>query len=455
MDTPFYDSLIQNNCIDLKITDKNGNKYNMQFVTTTQDLKEDCEKFLNELVTYSANTYLYITRNGTILNSSEDINIQLIQLLIQKYGDGIINWKLLVLNRNISYPLFEKFYDYFVKNNILDLVTNKLYLNSEIITKLINKLNNFSLLNIKYNESLTAELIEEFYFNSKIDWNFISEYTHLFLFFSEKMIEDTISKGCIDILSGHYQINHINILRKYKNRIGWRNLSFKIILSEEIINEFKDKLYWNMVSHNPSLNVDLIKYIISLGKLLDFHSISRNSCLGIPILQEYEYELNWTAVAENKVVNEKIIEQFHHKFTNKKDWYHLSLNCKLTIPLIQKFISFPWNWKRLSNNLSLNLEIINEFKSFFDYSDENNIVNQILSRDYPKDNWYSTTDEYNNISLSLDGIKFDYIYNLFYPNDHISNNYLKFYNNYRKQTMRVFLNNYIINDLSHIIVNFI
>ena len=87
--------------------------------------------------------------------------------------------------------------------------------------------------------------------------------------------------------------------------------SYKRLLSEEFIREFKDNVDWDMISNYQTLSEDFIR--------------------------EFKDNVNWLYISRNSNLKYKLSEDFIREFKDKLYWYFISTDQKLNSEFINEF----------------------------------------------------------------------------------------------------------------------
>ena len=154
-----------------------------------------------------------------------------------------------------------------------------------------------------------------------------------------------------------YEIKIPYIKRERKNSY-YLSLSKNPSLTEELIEEFKDKLVWKEVCKNATLSEEFIE------KNLD--------------------RVDWDAVSKYQSLS----EEFIIKHSDKVDWNGISSNQNLSEEFIIKH-SDKVNWNGISSHQKLSEEFINNFKDRINFvnllSNKNSsesLIRRILSGEF-------------------------------------------------------------------------
>lgn len=90
-------------------------------------------------------------------------------------------------------------------------------------------------------------------------------------------------------------------------RIDWNEISFKYKLSEDFIEEYKDKLNWNWLSYHQTLSESLIeKNLIRIS----WEKISRYQVLSENFLAKYKDQIDWVGVCSSQILSREFINDF-------------------------------------------------------------------------------------------------------------------------------------------------
>lgn len=195
---------------------------------------------------------------------------------------------------------------------------------------------------VSSNPNLTSDLIIKYL--DKIDWNYLSRNPNLceFSIDGELLIEKFQDKLNWKIISHNPGLT-LDIVRKYKYRINWPELSlyFNIIplvnTHDKLIEKNFHKLNWENLSRNPNLDPEFIeKYFHRFTP----YQLSQNPCLflknqnGELLIEKYLKKLNWKFISFNPGLTPEFIEKYQDNLT----WFIMAYNPALTIPLINKYL---------------------------------------------------------------------------------------------------------------------
>ena len=161
------------------------------------------------------------------------------------------------------------------------------------------------------------------------------------------------------------------------NYDNWARLSLCESLTEDFIQEFKDKVDWTCISRYPHLSEDFIRkfadrvdwYYISAYQYLSenfirefadkvgWYWISRCQQLSEDFIREFKDKVNWYYISAYQHLSEDFIREFQYKV----DWYYISANQHLSEDFIREFADkVKWDW--IAKFQRLSKEFIEEFK---------------------------------------------------------------------------------------------
>lgn len=160
-----------------------------------------------------------------------------------------------------------------------------------------------------------------------------------------------------DFISWKCVITQLNLtedfLIKYENKINWLDVLKYQNLSRKILDKFKlENEEWIFITKEKNLNYYLLKYNESCWKY-----ISKYQYLTKDMLNDYKDFLFWDDICKYQKLHENIIEEFSYKMS----WKNICRYQKLS----EKFINNNWydiNWKYVSiyQKLSENFIIQND-----------------------------------------------------------------------------------------------
>ena len=131
-------------------------------------------------------------------------------------------------------------------------------------------------------------------------------------------------------------------VRKSHNFLDWKILS-KTKISETIIREFKDKVYWYDISFFQTLSEDFIR---EFKDKVDWNNISYKQKLSEDFIREFKDKVNWYNISYNMIFSKKFIIMFE-SILKKKKVYCCSINKFVKVIFLQrkikKFLYTPGN----------------------------------------------------------------------------------------------------------------
>ena len=140
------------------------------------------------------------------------------------------------------------------------------------------------------------------------------------------------------------------------NYDNWARLSFCESLTEDFIQEFKDKVDWICISRYSHLSEDFIR---KFADRVDWFYISAYQYLSEDFIREFADRVNWDWL----VKCQHLSEDFIREFKDKVDWTYISTYQHLSEDFIREFKG-RLNWIRISKHQHLSEDFIKEFKDW-------------------------------------------------------------------------------------------
>ena len=135
---------------------------------------------------------------------------------------------------------------------------------------------------------------------------------------------------------------------------NWARLSLCESLTEDFIQEFKDKVDWTCISRYPHLSEDFIR---KFADRVDWYYISTYQYLSENFIREFNDWVYWDAIS----YCQRLSEDFIREFKDKVNWYYISAYQHLSEDFIREFKDkVSWGW--VSRYQHLAKEFIEEFK---------------------------------------------------------------------------------------------
>ena len=138
------------------------------------------------------------------------------------------------------------------------------------------------------------------------------------------------------------------------NYDNWERLSLCESLTEDFIQEFKDKVDWFSISRYPHLSEDFIR---KFADKVDWYYISAYQCLSEDFIREFQDRVAWDWIVKYQPLSEDFIREFK----DKVNWNYISANQHLSENFIREFKD-EVNWAWISAYQHLSKEFIEEFK---------------------------------------------------------------------------------------------
>ena len=138
------------------------------------------------------------------------------------------------------------------------------------------------------------------------------------------------------------------------NYDNWARLSLCESLTEDFIQEFKDKVDWTCISRYPHLSEDFIR---KFADRVDWYYISAYQYLSENFIREFADRVAWDWIVKYQPLSEDFIREFK----DKVNWYYISAYQHLSENFIREFKD-KVNWFWISRCQHLSKEFIEEFK---------------------------------------------------------------------------------------------
>ena len=213
---------------------------------------------------------------------SENVKVQISNELILALKDKDWNWKAISIRKNLTFTnetilqLLDKDWDwnYLSENQNLDF-------SADFIEKTESKSWNWKSVSRHKSFLPTVEILtltKDF----DLDWEYLSQ--NLNLNPTKELLVKFETKWDWYSITLNPQINFsdIDFIERFAEKWNWRFIceSGKLILNNQILNQFKEFLVWDLISANTNINFTK------------------------EIIQEFKQYWNWTALKENKLVEE-------------------------------------------------------------------------------------------------------------------------------------------------------
>ena len=140
------------------------------------------------------------------------------------------------------------------------------------------------------------------------------------------------------------------------NYDNWARLSLCESLTEDFIQEFKDKVDWICISRYSHLSEDFIR---KFADRVDWYYISAYQHLSEDFIREFADRVTWDWLVKYQHLSEDFIREFKYKV----DWTYISTYQHLSEDFIREFKG-KVNWIRISKHQHLSEDFIEEFKDW-------------------------------------------------------------------------------------------
>ncbi len=146
----------------------------------------------------------------------------------------------------------------------------------------------------------------------------------------------------------------LEILNVLKDKdIDWSGISRREELTFDVIQLYKDKLDWKILSQSSHIDISNTKVLETFRDYLDWNFISNslNFYLSVDNIEKFQDKLNWPVLCRRRDFN--ITEEILEKYATKLDWASISRSGIITFTqkLVDKYKN-RWDWVALSENPS-------------------------------------------------------------------------------------------------------
>lgn len=221
-------------------------------------------------------------------------------------------------------------------------------------------------------------------------------------FIAPNTIESTKPTGYIGYISE-------NVIRKHNLSLNKLDLK-KTILSEEFIQEFKDRLNWFDICQYQKLS---ISFMIKFSDYLSWKHVSEFQTLTEEFIHQFHNFVDWENISKKQV----LCEAFIKKYYKKVNWVNISKHQTLTENFIDVY-KYLLHWEYLDYS-KMSIDFIKEHLEFVDIKGlSKNIIRRLGDKGYKgytndefdcffetvrafKDilNWEMLLEEYNYVNL--------------------------------------------------------
>lgn len=120
-------------------------------------------------------------------------------------------------------------------------------------------------------------------------------------------------------------------IRMYNTKVYWRHISmFQGRLSEKLIYDFKDKVFWEGILQNNQLSENLIR---DCQDIINWAYVSGEQTLSEKFVREFQHKIRWSVLCATHKLSEDFMKEFRHFL----DWTFISLYQPLTNEFIVEF----------------------------------------------------------------------------------------------------------------------
>ena len=99
-------------------------------------------------------------------------------------------------------------------------------------------------------------------------------------------------------------------IRKYQDKVYWKDISLYQILSGDFIREFQDRLDWDYISRNQKLSESFIR---EFKYKVYWYNISKYQKLSEDFIREFQDKVVWYCISEYQTLSESFIREFQDR----------------------------------------------------------------------------------------------------------------------------------------------
>ena len=194
-----------------------------------------------------------------------------------------------------------------------------------------------------------------------------------------------------------------NKIKPYFNPICWDNIDFNIvsnkinILDDDFINEFMDRLDWNIITTLQICNQEFLeKYNENIVFSIIDNKMNFDDSLDYNFFLKHKNKLNWTKISQWDYIAEDFIDIFHIEL----NWVILSRQQGLTRYLLGKYID-KLVLNELERNVNINIELKTEIIKRRTQIELDNLIEENNNEENNNED-ENNEDENNNEDSDLD-----------------------------------------------------
>lgn len=146
------------------------------------------------------------------------------------------------------------------------------------------------------------------------------------------------------------------IINELSNNNDWNSIS-KRNLTDDFIEEFQEKLNWDLLSQLHTLSRSFIKKYMNI---LNWKCVSMNKSLTDELIYIYKDKLDWRTISRYQNLSENLIDKYNHLL----NWENISMFQNLSTQSIIKY----------KNNLNI-LKLLEYNKYFYKNKESHSIIN--------------------------------------------------------------------------------
>lgn len=168
-----------------------------------------------------------------------------------------------------------------------------------------------------FNDERVKKSVETFleYYANEIKMEEINPNVDMHDYYVYRNIKDVISTYL-----AKYFVEDIKWAIKFDQLLDWDLLSFNgaSFFTEEFVEQFKDRIVWASASSSPDLGIDIIR---KYENKIDWKNLSQSFKVTLEFIEEFKNKINWSSLSENTSLSIDMIE----KYNDLLDWTNLTL----------------------------------------------------------------------------------------------------------------------------------
>jgi len=191
-------------------------------------------------------------------------------------------------------------------------------------------------------------------------------------------IEEFKDKVDWNLISCYQKLSE-DFIREFKDKVDWLNISERQKLSENFVREFKNFVNWKYISFSQKLSEYFIR---EFQDKVDWYSISHSQKLSEDFIREFKDKVYWINVSECQKLSVNFRKEFNLKI-HKDNWIYKPVNFKLkrlkelnTYEIINDKYIIAYKGIRFDNYSKFNFQYKYEIGKTYEAHCDCNIKNQ-------------------------------------------------------------------------------